>query len=1146
MDTAAVYQSLDKLACLLEFDTVSALQAWMGDKLCKPYWDEYLHGWIEPEQSKGKKPNLKECRHVLKHLTDGESGGNRKFSDDFPDKSTWKSIDWQARLLCKVLSVNQADRHGLFYGRNLNELEMAFAAWQVILRLKLDHSLAQRPTKRAKVASEFEDWQIEDKPIIPTNPERGAARIVWTNIPPELEDQDQKSMIVITDLVAYTYETLLKKIDDGLELGKHGYRIDQLSVSEDSISRASFGHFLQHAATSKKRLWVELTTEKGLLESIIPSVETEVTSRQLLYDLMVAERISLECDLRERYWLWVTLQEASDSGKSPIKSDCEISHEAINSEEDCIRWFLKSRDQGEAEDKGEDENASTDDFILHDLTDEDIQKYREQEKWIDNQELQRQGHGEACEALGIPNPGIPRLPGMPISAKFEFWQPLAVKALKEFEKGYLRGGILADEVGIGKTFEAIGLEQYHWNQRKAAIESKVEVEIPQPTLVVVPPNLISQWASTIKAMSADLIVKIYYGGKQQDGANGVEYLGDLLSRGHSVFARTEETARTIIITSFRTLTSRHGPTALRRWIHDKIFDGDNPTDWTSAMMAVGSGMKSPPDEWEPRLNGLFKRLIVDEAPEIRNKKTLTATTLRWLQAPAVLLLSATPIWNGLSDILGLLYQLEPLEDPWSKSSLDELGVFHLVPWTLDYEMGDEYDSDSEVKEADALKGFMKRFDPWEIPSNHPASVLRYTSESVKHHIIKLKDIGEAGWRMREVLKACMIKRSYGSLVDGQVVGEALPAVQNISVHLEFTPEEQMAYNRVVEECICQNCKKKKKKKTKITMKQDEDDEVVWSTPTFRRLSLATSWTEFEFLLHYTAKKLKEFRKNVEFRKGRAFALRMLEDINRQKRKKSNQIARKNARNPEAEQTPEIPIYSIPLPADIKGILQSHCRGSPKLRYLLQLIAELVVLRQEKLLIFVTLPAQVQWLESVLRLLQLDAHSYRADMNSHDRQMLVEAFHRSPTKCRILITSFWVCCSGLNLHGHCRNLVFWDSAPVSVEQQALGRLKRVGATKTIRLFRLFIDGTFSTEQNMKYIQQALPGLMVQLNMEVFGEENDANEVSMGKWVVHDGRLLKYDDQSVLGLNLPVLDEDELLARILMLQQGSYLIDNEPSI
>lgn len=49
---------------------------------------------------------------------------------------------------------------------------------------------------------------------------------------------------------------------------------------------------------------------------------------------------------------------------------------------------------------------------------------------------------------------------MLVSAKFEFWQPLAIKAIKEFEEGYLRGGILADDVGIGKTFEAIGLEQY--------------------------------------------------------------------------------------------------------------------------------------------------------------------------------------------------------------------------------------------------------------------------------------------------------------------------------------------------------------------------------------------------------------------------------------------------------------------------------------------------------------------------------------------------------------------------------------------------------------------------------------------------------------------------------------------------------------
>ncbi|KAF3480369.1 uncharacterized protein GIQ15_05716 [Arthroderma uncinatum] len=626
---------------------VNALQAWIGGRLCKPYWDEYVRGWVEPEQSKGRMVKLDEWRHVFRHLTDGESGGRRKFSEDFPNTSRWKAIDWQARLLWKLLSVNNADRHGPFYGKNLGEVEKASRTWQVILRLTLDEPHAPRRNKRAKVAGMFGDWQNEDKQTIPTNSENGAARIFWRNVPEELEDQGAKIKIILTDLVTYSYESFLEKIDVELELRKHGFRIDRLSfqlgLSENPISRDTFKEFHQHAATSKQRLSVSLTTAKALAESQIPDIQNEHTSRQLLYELMAAERVSKEKpDLTDRFWLWVALQQASDSRESPVKSDCEVTHEALNPAEECIRWLFKPKDSDEVGEETKNE------LLLHDLTDNDMLQYREQEKWLDNQDLQRQGHDEACKVLGIPNPSIPRLPGMPVSAKFEFWQPLAVKALKEFERGYLRGGILADEVGIGKTFEAIGLEQYDWNLRKAAIESKAEVEAPKPTLVVVPPNLIPQWSSTIKAVSTDLIVKIYYGKKQKEEANEVEYLGGILSRNHEVFAETEETARTVIITSFRTLNSRHGPTSLKKWILDTSSEREGSTRSTSEAATIAESemaeLTSPPDEWEYRLNGLFKRLIVDEAHEIRNKNTLTATTLRWLQAPAVLLLNPYMEW----------------------------------------------------------------------------------------------------------------------------------------------------------------------------------------------------------------------------------------------------------------------------------------------------------------------------------------------------------------------------------------------------------------------------------------------------------------------------------------------------------------------
>lgn len=98
--------------------------------------------------------------------------------------------------------------------------------------------------------------------------------------------------------------------------------------------------------------------------------------------------------------------------------------------------------------------------MLPDITDEERAKYREQVNWLNNVEYQRDNHYQACQRLGITNPARPRLEGMYESVMLKFWQPIAAAALLEFENGPLHGGILADDVGLGKTYEVLAFLQY--------------------------------------------------------------------------------------------------------------------------------------------------------------------------------------------------------------------------------------------------------------------------------------------------------------------------------------------------------------------------------------------------------------------------------------------------------------------------------------------------------------------------------------------------------------------------------------------------------------------------------------------------------------------------------------------------------------
>lgn len=62
---------------------------------------------------------------------------------------------------------------------------------------------------------------------------------------------------------------------------------------------------------------------------------------------------------------------------------------------------------------------------------------------------------------------------------------------------------------------------------------------------------------------------------------------------------------------------------------------------------------------------------------------------------------------------------------------------------------------------------------------------------------------------------------------------------------------------------------------------------------------------------------------------------------------------------------QIPIdRSYKIEDDVQKILHYHCTGSPKLRKLLSILAEVVVLRQKKVLIWVKNQAQSEWLQPV--------------------------------------------------------------------------------------------------------------------------------------------------------------------------------------
>ena len=195
-------------------------------------------------------------------------------------------------------------------------------------------------------------------------------------------------------------------------------------------------------------------------------------------------------DMEDPYWKWALIQTAlSNSVRLPEEPDAEM---PTTSQEvaEVIRQAAIARSARRARKNSLNMDPGTTDvfdaqkyqkneevllayqFELHRKTNTDmgsvvlqsvvdipdpseIEKIKHRQKWFNNINFQRENHEEACRNLGIPSLDECRLPRMYPSASLRFWQPVAINALAEIsERPFLRGAILGDAMGLGKTWEA--------------------------------------------------------------------------------------------------------------------------------------------------------------------------------------------------------------------------------------------------------------------------------------------------------------------------------------------------------------------------------------------------------------------------------------------------------------------------------------------------------------------------------------------------------------------------------------------------------------------------------------------------------------------------------------------------------------------
>jgi len=186
------------------------------------------------------------------------------------------------------------------------------------------------------------------------------------------------------------------------------------------------------------------------------------------------------------------------------------------------------------------------------------------------------------------------------------------------EKTAYKGGLLGDEMGMGKTIQAVSLIMSDWPQK-------------EPTLVVVPPVALMQWSNEIgEYTNGKLKVLIYHGTNAKCKKMTVKDLRKF----------------DVIMVSYNSLESLHRKET-KGWTR-----GDEIIKEASPLHAIK-----------------YHRLILDEAHSIKSRTTGVAKACFALKGTYKWCLSGTPVQNRIGEFFSLLRFLEvrPFADYFCRS-----------------------------------------------------------------------------------------------------------------------------------------------------------------------------------------------------------------------------------------------------------------------------------------------------------------------------------------------------------------------------------------------------------------------------------------------------------------------------------------------
>ncbi|KAF9220758.1 hypothetical protein BS17DRAFT_786466 [Gyrodon lividus] len=310
---------------------------------------------------------------------------------------------------------------------------------------------------------------------------------------------------------------------------------------------------------------------------------------------------------------------------------------------------------------------------------------------------------KALERLGLKSQ-YQLLPGMAVSLMPH--QTIGVAWALDREKSSDKGGLLGDEMGLGKTVQIIAL----------MVANASDDPIRKTNLIVAPMALLGQWELEIEMKTANGMKCLIYHGASKPKS------------------KKELMKYDVVLTTFQTLAfewpdleaEQMAKEKQKKKKKDTFIISDSDDDHRTKKKKREIGLLFQVD---------WYRVIIDEAQNIRNRRTRISRSVTDLEATYRWCLTGTPIVNGLVDAYGLFRFIK------------------YRPW---------YD--------------------WQEFNSH---ISRYEK----------RDPSLASTRLQAIFKSILLRRRKDSLLDGKKLIE-LPAKHVDLEKLTFSQEERDIYQMV--------------------------------------------------------------------------------------------------------------------------------------------------------------------------------------------------------------------------------------------------------------------------------------------------------------------------------------------------------------